>query len=209
MRAIQSNLHRFEKEWTRTMTSELPGTVTRLLEDLHWGDAQAADRLVRLIGAELHNLANAALRRERAGHTLSSTDLVHEVFLRILVGDVLSKAENRAHLFGSASRAMRCVLVDHARKRASQKHGGGWKRTPLDEVLENYESKRIDLAALHEALEALGALHPRQRQIVDEYHFGGFTLREIAEHLGVSEATVSNDFERARLWLAAQLGEKP
>jgi RNA polymerase sigma factor (TIGR02999 family) len=191
------------------MTNEPAGTVTTLLKELHQGNAGSAEQLMQLICAELHRLAQGALRRERAGHTLATTDLVQEAVLRLLEGDLLNKAENRAHLFGAACRALRHVLVDYARKRAAHKHGGDWKRTSLDESLDSYETKRIDLAALHDALETLGSLHPRQRQIVDEYHFGGFTLREIAEHLGVSEATVSSDFQRARMWLAAQLGQEP
>jgi RNA polymerase sigma factor (TIGR02999 family) len=188
------------------MSGEAPGTVTGLLDDIRRGEAGAADQLAQLLGAELYQLARGALRRERAGHTLSTTDLVHEVFLRLMEGEVWDKAENRAYLFGAVSRALRQVLVDHARKRAAAKHGGDWKRTPLDEALEKYERERIDLLALNEALEKLGTLHPRQRQVVDAYHFGGYTLREIAEHLGVSEATVCTDWQRARLWLATQLG---
>jgi RNA polymerase sigma factor (TIGR02999 family) len=209
MRETPANLQRlFEQHGAQTMPSEPPGEVTRLLEAIRRGESGAADRLVALIRDELHNLARGSLRHERAGHTLTATDLIHEVFLRLLEGDVLARAENRAHLFGVACRALDHVLVDHARRRAAHKHGGDWKRTPLDDVLDSYESKRIDLVALHEALETLGTLHPRQRQVVEEYHFGGFTLKEIAEHLGVSEATVCGDLQRARLWLAAQMGQE-
>jgi RNA polymerase sigma factor (TIGR02999 family) len=191
------------------MSSEAPGTITRLLQDIRRGEAGAAEQLAQLLSGELYQLAKGALRRERAGHTLSTTDLVHEVLLRLMEGDVWDKAENRAYLFGAVSRALRQVLVDHARKRSAARHGGDWNRIPLDEVLDKYEREQIDLLALNEALETLGTLHPRQRQIVDEYHFGGYTLREIAEHLGVSEATVCTDWQRARLWLAVQLGEEP
>jgi RNA polymerase sigma factor (TIGR02999 family) len=190
------------------MSSEGPSTVTSLLADIRRGEAGAADQLARLLGAELYQLAKGALRQERAGHTLSTTDLVHEVFVRLIEADVWDKAENRAYLFGAVARAMRQVLVDHARKRSAARHGGDWKRTPLDDALDRLDREQIDLHALNEALETLGSLHPRQRQIVDEYHFGGYTLREIAEHLGVSEATVCTDWQRARLWLAAQLGEE-
>jgi RNA polymerase sigma factor (TIGR02999 family) len=190
------------------MAAQLPGTVTRLLEDIRQGDLHAQDQPVQVIYTELHRLAEGSLRRERIGHTLHPTDLLHEVFLRLLEDDVLSKAHNRAYLFGAASRAMRRILVDYARTRAAAKRGGNWQRTSLDDILDNYESKRIDLLALHEALESLQALNPRQRQIVDEHHFGGFTMREIGEHLGVSEATVWSDFKRAQLWLAAQLGQE-
>jgi RNA polymerase sigma factor (TIGR02999 family) len=188
------------------MSDKPARTVTRLLEAIHRGDDRAKEELGRVLCDELHAAAERALRRERPGHTLQPTDLVQEVFLRLLEGDVLAEAPNRAYLFGAASTALRRVLVDHARKRASQKHGGGWRRTPLDDVVDGYASRRINLLALHEALETLQSLHPRQRQIVDEHHFGGFTLREVAGHLGVSEATVYNDFQRAQVWLAAQIG---
>jgi len=191
------------------MGRESPGTWTRLVEDIRRGKAGAAEQLVELLGVELYELAKGALRHERAGHTLSTTDLVHEVLLRLMQDNVWDRAENRAYLFGAVSRALRQILVDHARKRSAARHGGDWKRMPLDEALDKYERERIDLVALNEALEKLGTLHPRQRQIVDEYHFGGYTLREIAEHLGVSEATVCTDWQRARLWLAAQLGPEP
>jgi RNA polymerase sigma factor (TIGR02999 family) len=207
MRKSSPDLQRISPEIEeRTMASQSPGTLTRLLEDIRRGEAGAADQLAQLLGAEVHQLARVAMRRERAGHTFSTTDLVHEVYLRLMEDDVWDKAENRAYLFGAVSRALRQVLVDHARKRAAAKHGGDWRRTPLDEALDKYERERIDLLALNEALEKLGTLHPRQRQIVDEHHFGGYTLREIAEHLGVSESTVCTDWQRARLWLAAQLG---
>jgi RNA polymerase sigma factor (TIGR02999 family) len=188
------------------MTSQSPGTLTRLLEDIRRGEAGAAEQLARLLGAELYQLAKGAMRRERDGHTLSTTDLVQEVFLRLMEDDVWERAENRAYFFGAVSRALRQVLVDHARKRSAARHGGDWERIPLDDALDKYERERIDLLALNDALETLGTLHPRQRQVVDAYHFAGYTMREIAEHLGVSEATVCTDWQRARLWLAAQLG---
>jgi RNA polymerase sigma factor (TIGR02999 family) len=206
MRKSPPDLQGFSRNEERTMSRESPGTLTRLLEDVRRGEAGAADQLVQLLGVELYELAKGALRRERAGHTLSTTDLVHEVLLRLMEDNVWDRAENRAYLFGAVSRALRQILVDHARKRSAARHGGDWKRIPLDEALDRYEQERIDLLALNEALDKLGTLHPRQRQIVDEYHFGGYTLREIADHLGVSEATVCTDWQRARLWLAGQLG---
>ena len=146
------------------------------------------------------------MKRERAGHTLQAGDLVQEAFVRLLEGEVLEKAQDRAYLFGAASTAMRRVLVDYARKRGAVRHGGGQQRvTLLDEALEHYSRNHFDLLGLNDALDALQELHPRQSRVVDEYHFGGFTLREIGDHLGVSEATISVDLKRAQLWLAAQL----
>jgi RNA polymerase sigma factor (TIGR02999 family) len=182
--------------------------VTTLLGRARAGAAGAADRLCWLIYDELHALAGHLLRQERAGHTLQTTALVNEAFVRLLSADVLGQAPNRSYLFGAAATAMRRVLVDHARRKKAEKNGGNRQRTSLDDLLDTCASTRLDLLALDEALERLQELHPRQRQVVDEYHFGGFTLGEIAEHLGVSEATVCTDFKRARLWLATQLAEE-
>jgi RNA polymerase sigma factor (TIGR02999 family) len=184
-----------------------PGTVSQLLADAHAGNVGAKEQLALLLSVELQSLAERYAQRERVGHTLQPGDLVQEVFVRLLEGEVLERAVNRAYLFGAASMAMRRVLVEYARKRAATKHGGDRKRIPmLDDAIDHYASTNLDLLALHESLETLQTLNPRQCRIVDEYHFGGFTLREIAEHLEVSEATVSLDLQRARLWLAAQLG---
>jgi RNA polymerase sigma factor (TIGR02999 family) len=151
--------------------------------------------------------AQHALRRERPGHTLQPADLVQEVFVRLLEGDTLDRASDRAYLFGAASTALRRVLVDYARKRGAARHGGGHRRVPLlDDALEHYVRNNLDLLALNEALEDLEALHARQCQIIDRYHFGGYTLREIADQLGVSEATVCIDLKRAQLWLGIRLG---
>jgi RNA polymerase sigma factor (TIGR02999 family) len=182
--------------------------VTTLLGLAREGNSGAAEQLCHLIYDELRALAEQRLRHEPPGHTLQPTALVNEVFLRLLSSRVLEQAPSRNYLFGAASTAMRRVLVDHARRKKARAHGGDWQRTPLDEVLDTYTRDNIDILALDEALERLQELHPRQRQVVDEYHFGGFTLSEIAEHLGVSEATVCTDFKRARLWLAAQLSRK-
>jgi RNA polymerase sigma factor (TIGR02999 family) len=183
-----------------------PGTVSRLLVEIHDGNQSAREQLGRFLAVELQSVAERFMKRERAGHTLQAGDLVQEVFVRLLEGDVLEKAQDRAYLFGAASTAMRRVLVDYARKRAAIRHGGSKQRVALlDEALEHYARTNLDLVALHESLEALQVLNPRQCRIVDEYHFGGFTLREIGEHLGVSEATISIDLKRAQLWLATQL----
>jgi RNA polymerase sigma factor (TIGR02999 family) len=190
------------------MADDLPGTVSRLLDGIHRGDNRSREELGELLVAELRKQAEFALRKERPGHTLQPADLVQEVFVRLLESDVLQKAPSRAYLYGAASTALRRVLVDYARKRGAARHGGGQKRIPLlDDALDHYAQSHIDILALHEALEELHTLHARQCQIVDEYHFGGYVLREIAEHLGVSEATVSTELKRAQLWLSARLGE--
>lgn len=185
------------------------GTVSRLLDEARGGDDGAKEQLAQLMRAELYGLAERALRHERAGHTLQPADLVQEVFLHVLEDGVLRRAENRAYLYGAAATALRRILIDYARRRAAARHGGDWQRVPLlDDALDRYAARRIDVLALHEALEELRALNARHCQVVDEYHFGGFTLRQIADHLGVSEATVSTDLRRAQLWLASRLDEK-
>jgi RNA polymerase sigma-70 factor, ECF subfamily len=189
------------------MQVQHPGTVSRLLDDIHRGDNAAKENLGRLLVAELRHQAEHALRRERPGHTLQPADLVQEVLLRLFEGDALDRASSRAYLFGVASTALRRVLVDYARKRGAARHGGDHRRVPLlDDALDHYARNNLDLLALHEALEDLDLLHSRQRQIIDRYHFGGYTLREIAEQLGVSEATVCLDLKRAQLWLGVRLG---
>jgi RNA polymerase sigma factor (TIGR02999 family) len=190
------------------MLLDLPGTVSRLLDDIQRGENSAREQLGQLLVAELRQQAERALCKERTGHTLQPADLVQEVFLRLLEGDVLAKAPNRAYLFGAAATALRRVLVDYARKRNAARRGGDHQRVPLlDDALERYAQNNLDVLALHEALEILQGLHARQCQILEEFHFGGYTVPEIADHLGVSESTVSLDLQRARLWLAAQLGE--
>jgi RNA polymerase sigma-70 factor (ECF subfamily) len=187
-----------------------PGDVlTPLMEAVRRGDAGARDRLWDLVYDEMRRLAESALRGERPDHSLQPTALVHETFLRLCASPVLTEAPNRGYLFGAAATAMRRILVDHARRRKAEKHGGGWRRTPLDDALDDYESRQVDLLALDDALTALRDLSPRQHQIVDQYHFGGFSMREIADHLGVSEATVSTEFKRAKQWLAAHIGRDP
>jgi RNA polymerase sigma factor (TIGR02999 family) len=190
------------------MTSIPSSEVSQLLAAVRGGDDQALERLCELLQAQLRELAESLMRRERPGITTQPSDLVQSVLLHLLQDGTLGQAPNRAYLFGAAGKAMRRLLVDHARRRKADKRGGGvLKRTPLDEVLDGYESRSIDLVALDEALGRLRELHPRQHRVVDEYHFGGFSMREIAGHLGVSEATVCTDFRRAQQWLAAQLRE--
>jgi RNA polymerase sigma factor (TIGR02999 family) len=189
------------------MATSPPGSVTKLLADLQQGFPRAEAQLWERIYGELRVLAQGLMGKERPGHLLQPTALVHEVFpwLRDVA---LNPGCNRVHLFAAATRAMGHVLVDYARRRQAMIHGGGWRRTPLfDDLLDHYANQRIDLVALHDALDRLRTLHPRQYLIVETLHFGGFTMREIAGHLGVSEATVSNDFKRAKLWLAIRLGE--
>jgi RNA polymerase sigma-70 factor (ECF subfamily) len=182
----------------------VPGEVTRLLQAMRAGDDIARDRLVGMVYAELRRAAERALRGERQHHTLNPTDLVHEAFLK-LEGSPLPNWENRAHFLGVAARAMRQVLVDHARRRAAVKRGDGWQRTTIDEFIPGREMPLDEVLALDDALERLDQQDPRLRQVVEYRFFAGMTEQEIADVLGVTERTVRRDWVKARAWLYKEL----
>jgi RNA polymerase sigma factor (TIGR02999 family) len=182
--------------------------VTALLEQVRAGSGDARERLVALVYDELRRLGGALLRRERSDHTLQPTALVHEVAVRLLRSDAPLAAQNRAQFMAAAAQAMRRVLVDYARARATDKRGGGRAPVPLDSVLDYFAEQRLDLLGLHEALESLTALHHRQAQVVELRFFGGYTVEEIAEQLGVSVSTVESDFRKATAFLRGQLAEE-
>jgi RNA polymerase sigma factor (TIGR02999 family) len=179
--------------------------VTTLLEAIRAGDGGAREALVERVYQELHRVASGLMREEPPGHSLQPTALLHEAFGRLLRDDVLGRAPNRAYLFGAAARAMRQILVDHARRRKAEKRGGERGRLSLDAVLLSFEERHLDVVALHEALERLAGLHERQSQVVTLRFFGGLTVEEIAGQLGVSVSTVESDFRIARAWLRQQL----
>ena len=185
------------------MTSD-HGEVTRLLRLAEEGDRAAFDRLLGLVYDELRQVARRQLARERDDHTLRATDLVHEVYLK-LAGRPSPDARDRAHFLALAARAMRQVLVDHARQRAADKRGGGLHRTTLDDA-DALALPADELLALDDALAALGE---RQRQVVEWRFFGGLTEPEIASLLGVTERTVRRDWvtARARLYQVLYPGE--
>jgi RNA polymerase sigma factor (TIGR02999 family) len=181
--------------------------VTTILDAIRAGDVQARDQLVNLVYGHLHQLAAGLLRRERAGHTLQPTALVHEALLRLLPAEALAQSQDRAQLFAAAARAMRRVLVDNARRRATEKRGGGRQRVALEEGVAAFDPQHIDLLALHDALDRLAALHERQSRVVELRFFGGCTVAEIAEQLQVAVATVESDFRKASAFLRRQLAE--
>ena len=177
------------------------GEVTRLLRSAREGEPAALERLVPLVYEDLRRLARRQLGYERGERTLNPTALVHESYFK-LSGGALA-AEDRAHFLALAARAMRQVLVDHARERNAAKRGGGlWERTTLTDGAWVRELSPDDLLALDDALESLP---PRQRQIVECRFFGGMEDREIAAALGVSERTVLRDWAKARAWLYRHL----
>jgi RNA polymerase sigma-70 factor (ECF subfamily) len=176
------------------------GEVTGLLRAWSRGDAHAAEKLVPLVYEELRRLAARHLRRERRDHTLRPTALVHEVYLR-LIGKNGTPGRSRAQFFALAARVMRNVLVDHARHRRAGKRGGGWRRITLEEGVAALEERNVDLVALEDALNELTLLDAQKARMVELRFFGGLTLEDTADTLGVSTATVTREWRMARAWL--------
>jgi RNA polymerase sigma factor (TIGR02999 family) len=180
--------------------SDSAGSVTRALASVRAGDRDGLERLFPLVYDELRRLARWQLRRGGGADTLQPTGLVHEAYLKLADASAL-KAENRAHFFAISVRAMRQVLVDRARARAAQKRGGHWRQTTLGDD-HAVDAGVPDVPALQEAL---GALEPRQRQVVEYRFFAGLEEQEIAGLMGVSERTVRRDWVKARAWLFRSL----
>jgi len=181
-----------------------PSDVTRLLRQWSEGDRQALDQLVPLMYAELRQLAHQRLRRELANRSLNTTGLVHDAYLKLI--DVRhAHFQDRAHFLAMASRVMRRLLIDQARARRAAKRGGGVDAVELDESLWLSEPQADRLEELDEALKRLEALDPRQGQLIEQRYFGGLSLEETAEALGVSLATVKRELRFAHAWLATEL----
>ncbi len=177
-----------------------PQQVTVLLEEWSQGNEAALNELIPLVEAELHRLARQYISREHPGHTLQTTALVNEAYLRLVeVHDV--HWQNRAHFFAIAARLMRRILIEHARKRHQLKRGGGALRITLDEGAVIADERSAELLALDEALEVLAVKYPRKAQVVELRFFGGLTVTESAAVLRVDERTVKRDWEFARAWL--------
>jgi RNA polymerase sigma factor (TIGR02999 family) len=177
--------------------------VTQLLIDWRNGDRAALDKLFPLVYDELRRLAHYYMRRERPDHTLQPTALVHEAYIRLVGMDV--QWENRVHFFAIAAQVMRRILVDHARSRQYAKRQGGVHRVSLDEAIATPEQRPADLIALDDALTSLAAIDPRKSQIVELRVFGGLTIEETANVLGVSTGTIINDYRLARAWLYSEI----
>lgn len=180
------------------------GGVTDLLLAWGKGDDGALEQLVPLVQAELRRIARRHMAHERQGHTLQPTALVNEAYLR-LVDARQVQWHDRAHFFAMSSRLMRRVLVDGARKRAYQKRGGGNTNITLDEERIGGRDREADVIALDDALTALAAIDQRQCQVVEMRYFGGLSIEETAEALGVSVRTVKRDWTMAKLWLVKEL----
>jgi RNA polymerase sigma factor (TIGR02999 family) len=186
------------------LTTSSPGAVTALLRAWSDGNEAALEQLTPLVEAELRRLARTYMRRERRGHTLQTTALVNEAFLR-LTGARSIGWQDRAHFLGIAARLMRRVLVDHARARGYRKRGGDVQRVTLDEGLVASPEPRLDVVALDRALESLAAVDARKSQVIELRFFGGLSVEETAEVLHVSPDTVKRDWRLAKLWLLREL----
>jgi RNA polymerase sigma factor (TIGR02999 family) len=184
------------------------GEITVLLERMHAGDGAALERLLPLVYDELRATARRALRREQTGHTLHATELVHEAFFKLVGSADGVRWQGRAHFLAVASRAMRQVLVEHARRRLAEKRGGGAAHVTLGDAPAEHVADDGELLALNDALDRLEASQPRLRALVEHRYFGGLSEREIAEVLGVSERTVQRDWARARAWLHKELYQR-
>lgn len=188
-------------------------TLTQLLVDMSAGDPSAIDRLIPRVYDEMRLLAHDKLRFERDDHTLNTTALVHEAYLR-LIDQQRVQWQNRAHFFAIVAIAMRRILVNYALERKAAKRGGGARRIPLDEVLESglavFSDERIeDVLAIHYALEKLEAFNERGCRVVEYRFFGGLNYEEIAEVMSLSQPTVRRAWSAARAWLRRELKSNP
>jgi RNA polymerase sigma factor (TIGR02999 family) len=179
-------------------------SVTDLLIALSDGDASALDRLIPLVERELRRLAQRHMRREGPAHTLQTTALVNEVYLK-LVDQTHARWHNRAHFFAVAAQLMRRILVDHARRNMRGKRGGGEAALPLDEAAALSAEKSAELLALDEALNRLSELDPLKSRIIELRHFGGLSVKETAEVLKISEVTVIRHWGLAKSWLRREV----
>lgn len=182
----------------------LPAEVTSLLNKLAAGDQEAAAKLVPLVYDELRRIAASRMRRERPDHTLQTTGLVHEAYMK-LTAQRNAKWQNRQQFFGVASRVMRRILVDYARGQQRSRRGGKQQKIQLDEILLVSPDRTDEVLAVNESLSKLEKLDPRQGRIVELRYFGGLTNEEIAEMVGVSTKTVTRELNVAKAWLYGDL----
>ena len=178
--------------------------VTELLVRWRGGDREALDSLLPLVYDELRRIARHYLQGERSGHTLQSTALVNEAYVRMVVQD-FPQWQNRAHFFAVAAQLMRQILVDHARSHRASKRGGDVYKVTLDEAEEQPLATDIDIVALDDALKNLAEMDPQQRRVVELKFFAGLSIEDTAEVLGISSSTVKRDWVTARAWLYREL----
>ena len=186
----------------RAMPEPSTEEVTQLLSAWSEGDSAALDKLLPLVEAELHRLARRYMSHERQDHTLQTTALVNEAYLKLI--DQKVEWESRAHFFGIAAQIMRRILIDHARKHLGPKHGGG-KTISLEEVAIVSDERASELVALDEALSTLAKIDQRKSRVVELRYFGGLTVEETAAVLGVSDETIRREWIRAKAFLHREL----
>jgi RNA polymerase sigma-70 factor, ECF subfamily len=188
------------------MTTPAPAQqeVTQLLAEWSNGDEGALGKLIPLVQPELHRLAHHYMSRERTGHTIQTTELLDEAYLR-LVDDPTRNWQNRSHFIAAAAQLMRRIMVDHARERRSLKRGGGAVKVSLDDAALVSETRSEELLALDEALESLAVQDSRKSQIVELRYFGGLTVEETAAFLKLSDRTVEREWKMAKAWLYREL----
>ena len=182
-------------------------SVSHLLQRWSDGDGAALDELLPLVYGELHRMAHRYMGQQGVGHTLQTTALIHEVYLR-LVGQEEKRWENRAHFFGVAAQAMRHILVDYARARQAAKRGGETRVVSLEEAAVVSAERASELVALDDALAELAQLSPRQSRVVELRYFGGLSGAETAQVLQVSTDTVTRDWNQAKAWLLREMSRK-
>ncbi len=186
------------------MCPDSSAQITKLLDNWHQGDQKARDELIPLVYEELRRMARQRLWRQRPDHTLQSAALVNEAYLR-LVQQKSPQWQNRAHFFGVAAQMMRNILVDYARNRLAAKRGGGAQRVSLETEFGLARQPEIDLLALDEGLQKLARLDAQQSRLVELRYFGGLSIEETAEVMGISPATVKREWATARAWLKREL----
>ena len=182
--------------------------ITLLLKEWSDGNEAVLDNLMPLVYDELRRQASRFLRKERPGHTLQPTALIHEAYLK-LIDQTQVRWQNRSHFFAIAAQAMRRILVDHAKNRKREKRGGAAENLPIEyaETVAASDGKSVDLVALDEALTKLAEFDPRQAQVVELRYFSGLSIDETAEVLGISNATVRREWNMAKAWLHTQIAK--
>ena len=187
------------------MSKEPPHEITRMLLELTDGNEEVVNQILPHIYDELRRLASSYLRRERSNHTLQPTALVHEAYMK-LIDQSRVKWQNRAHFFGIAAQVMRRILMDHARKHTAEKRGGEAELLPIEEeILIVSHDKSAELIALDDALQQLAEMDERKAKIVELRYFGGLSIEETAEVLGVSVPTVNREWRMAKAWLYSEI----
>ena len=184
-----------------------PQEVTQLLVDWGNGNQAALDRLMPLVYTELRQLAHRYMRRERPGHTMQTTALIHEAYLR-LVDQNQVRWQHQAHFFGIAARLMRQILIEHARSHTHAKRGGGVGTISLDEAAIVSQARATELLALNDALERLATIDPRKSQVVELRFFGGLSVEEAAQVLNITPNTVLRDWRMAKAWLRREISHE-